>query len=165
MAKEAFTMDRNGTPHVLPMLLTLLVIMALTLASCATGTSQPDVPDSTYSDDTISATLRFQRGNRTVFVTIANTSGEIIEVEWPKASWKGNVLISSLDDRNENAQPIPASPLAPGAQVRKTLTLKASVLFVSGKFYRHMPWAENAKIGEFVFAYKTADGEERLITL
>ena len=158
-------MDRNGKSHVLPMLLTLLVVAALALTSCVTGTSQPDVPDSTYSDGTISATLRFQRGNRTVFVTIANTSDGIVEVEWPKASWRGNVLISSMDDRNPNAQPIPASPLAPGAEVRKTLTLKASVLFVSGKFYRHMPWAENAKIGEFVFAYKTADGEERLFTL
>ena len=165
--RKVFIMDRNGETRVLPMLLTLLVIMALTLTSCATdgGSLQPDIPDSTYSDDTISATLQFPSGRRTVFVTITNTSDGIIEIDWPKASWKGNELIDSGDYRNPNAQLIPPSLLSPGSQVRKTLTLKSSVLFVSGKFYKHMPWVDNAKVGEFVFAYKTTDGEEHLYVL
>lgn len=148
--------------------LVILVSLATltTFAGCTTSgrTSERDTPESTYADAIISAQLYFDRGDEYVIVDITNNSNQIIEIVWPKASWRGNYLIEYTNHRDANAQPIPASTLLPDARARRLLVSKNSAIFIGGKFYKLTKWVENARPGEFVFAY-AIDGNEQMFVL
>ncbi|MGE0074141.1 MAG: hypothetical protein AB7S52_02860 [Sphaerochaetaceae bacterium] len=145
----------------------MVVIILAVATGCASfyyASDDGSMPDAEVSDGTVSARLEIRGDDKVAKVVFTNESDSIVEIAWPKASYKGGSLIASRDAENPNAQPIPASLLPPGATVMNFVLPKNSAMFVSGRFYKQWSWGERYESGDFVFAY-TVGGKERFITL
>lgn len=149
----------------LPILLVIVItLFSVGCLSAPSSSTEAQTPDAQFSDGTVSATLELARNNKSATVKITNESASVIEFAWHKSSYNGGSVIASQDVRNPNAQPIPDALLQPGATATKILLPKSAALFVSGDFYRQMPWGDHYKQGNFTFAY-TIDGEQHFVTL
>lgn len=143
----------------------VILLLATLLSSCAGSQQTTGVNvshDGFYIDENVRATIDVNRKKNTVLISIENVGEKVVQLEMQKSSYKGMLLIDSMDIENKNATAMPATLLQPSGMFRKIMSLKDSLIFTKGSLYKVYDWTKTASIKDFIFVY-SINGEEKHI--